>query len=295
MAATCGAKFAKVILVIFNFIFLCAGLVLIALGIWMLADPTILKPLELVSGAFNSWLLKAAAGLLLAMGILVVLVTIFGLVAAIKENVVMLGIYIALLCIVCAGEIAGGVIAIAYKDAMLLDINNTLYTSLYNKYGSWANGATYYTNGGSSMSCQSTGAAELWDYIQTKFKCCCQGKDGIGLAYDSFNYSIVNTPPNCTVSSNLPKNNTNVPYSCCKYTGDINNIPIPFTAPYDPVNMIGKYDCTTINNVRCSDAMTAFIGKYAPVLIGIGIGFGMLELFGIIFAVCLCQNPSKTF
>jgi hypothetical protein len=43
----------------------------------------------------------------------------------------------------------------------------------------------------------------------------------------------------------------------------------------------------------CSDELILKLEQYAPVLIGIGIGFGMLELFGIIFAVCLCRNVGE--
>jgi hypothetical protein len=80
-----------------------------------------------------------------------------------------------------------------------------------------------------------------------------------------------------------------VPVSCCplksdKNFGDFHTIP---DNQYNAQNMV---NCASTNNIGCYDAVASWIERYAPVLIGIGIGFAMLELFGIVFAVCLCRN-----
>lgn len=71
----------------------CSGVVLIALGIWLLV--TLAQswgPSQVFSLATDSPLYRNSAILLIAMGCFILFVTILGLVAAIMESVVLLGI-----------------------------------------------------------------------------------------------------------------------------------------------------------------------------------------------------------
>jgi len=47
--------------------------------------------------------------------------------------------------------------------------------------------------------------------------------------------------------------------------------------------------CTTNVNDGCIKKLTDWIKQNAPILIGVACGFGGLEIFGIICAICLCR------
>lgn len=286
MAVGCGAKFAKVTLIIFNIIFLCTGLVLIALGIWLLvllAQSS--GPGEIFKLASDTYLYRNAAILLIAMGSLILFVTVLGLVAAIKESKILLTIYLVFLFIIFGGEIAGGVVAIVYKDRIVTGLEDTLTKSLS---GQFTGNTTYYDN---ATVCSSSALfGRLWDYTQYMFDCCgVSGDYNVG----GFNgYQLTSPQLNSCYKTNEMWPNTMVPLTCCRRNKD--------SFPFDPSSQndaIGQYyNCTLpYNEEGCVDSIENWIAKYAPVLIGIGIGFGMLEMFGVIFVVCLCMNTDKGF
>jgi len=48
-----------------------------------------------------------------------------------------------------------------------------------------------------------------------------------------------------------------------------------------------KMECTGTND--CVPKLQKWVEDNAPILFGVAIGFGSLEIFGIIFAICLCR------
>jgi len=86
MAIGCGATFAKIILIIYNIIFLLSGLVLIALGIWLIADGRVTNLISLSYNGTNSTFFRNAAILLITMGALILVISVIGFVGAILEN-----------------------------------------------------------------------------------------------------------------------------------------------------------------------------------------------------------------
>lgn len=284
MAVGCGAKFAKVMLIVFNIIFLCTGIILIALGIWLLV--TLAQswgPSAIFQLATGSYLYRNAAILLISMGCLILFVTILGLIAAIRESVILLSIYLVFLFIIFAGEIAGGVVAIVYKDRIITQAYKVLSDSLNpNLYYPW------YRNG--STTCSSFNrdklVPSLWDMVQVKLDCC-----GITTGYDgyaSWNQTTLN-PCNATTQRWPTYTNlTQKPLSCCQS--------YPNLTDFDTDNQNPSYfDCSKPRESGCDVKIQYWIIKFSPVLIGIGIGFGMLEMFGVIFVVCLCMNTDKSF
>ncbi|ESO02256.1 hypothetical protein HELRODRAFT_188636 [Helobdella robusta] len=278
MAATCGANFAKIVLIIFNIIFFCAGVVLIAVGIWIIADPNIIEPIKIFRDAFGARFLRNASILLITMGVVVLLVTGLGIFAAIKENVIALSVYIGLLCFVCCGEIAGGVVAIVFKDKAIEQVQTSIGQLLVEQ--AFATNFTYYSV--TSGKCWVGEWPKLVDYLQIKFECC--GMDSYQDYKDVFQF---NTTYTCGINDTAGYSES-VPVSCC--------LPRPQQTPLDVYSDIyaltTRVNCTTgYYGKGCTAKLISFIERYAPVIIGIGLGFGFLELFGIIFAVCLCQNP----
>jgi len=279
MAIGCGAKCAKIILIIYNIIFMLSGLVLIALGIWLVADGRVNNLVNLTYNGSNSSLLRNAAIILITMGALVFVVSIIGFIAAILENVVLLTIYIVFLVIIFCGEICGGVIAIAFKDKIVYNLKNILGDQLDDQLSQ--GGSSHFYNQGPNNTCFTSDVGYLWDWAQITFECCGINSDADYKNRMNVTYTFKTMCPNL--------NQMYLPVSCCplkatKTFGDFHSVP---DNQYNAQTMV---DCTIHNTVGCYDAVARWIERYAPVLIGIGIGFAMLELFGIIFAVCLCRN-----
>jgi len=87
----------------------------------------------------------------------------------------------------------------------------------------------------------------------------------------------------------------NLPLSCYNFVNDTTKLGDFHKNPDNQYNAQSLVDFHNQRLDGCSGALASWIEKYAPVLIGIGIGFAMLEMFGIIFAVCLCQNVGEDY
>jgi len=281
MAVGCGGKCARVVLIIYNIIFLLSGLCLIALGIWLVADGRVHNVVNLTYNGTNSTYLRNAAIILITMGVLVLIVSLIGFIGAITENVVLLSIYIAFLIIIFCGEICGGAVAIAYKDKIVEKLQDILNEQLDDQLDQNLTTPHYYNPGPTNSSCYTSDVGWLWDWAQITFTCC-----GI---YNNQDYKN-----RLTIAYNFQKmcpglTNAYLPASCCPLKspndfGDFHKTP---DNQYDSQKLV---ECASPYSKGCYESIVDKVGHYAPVLIGIGIGFAMLELFGIIFAVCLCRN-----
>jgi hypothetical protein len=283
MAVGCGASCAKLMLVIVNIIFILTGLVLIAIGIWLIADPDILKIVKFV--VTDEWRLFRSAGILLiTMGAFVLVVSVLGFVGTLTESKIILTIYIVLLVVVFAGECSGGIIAIVYKDKIRDKIDDALTNSLNGLAKSDNKTDPYYssfTESDNKTNCRASEVGATWDYVQVMFDCC-GVHDGGASGYETSQVQLNQICP----MLNLPGNR---PQTCCK----------PIDDDMDPIDSddqkkyVDDFDCSIVVNRGCSDALMQWIEKYAPALVGIGMGFGMFQLVVIIFAVCLCQHTNR--
>jgi len=284
MAIGCGAKCAKIVLIVYNIVFLLSGLFLIGLGIWLVVDGRVANLVNLTYNGSNSNLLRSAAIILITMGVLVVLISVLGFVAAITENLVLLTIYIVFLVVIFCGEIAGGVVAIVFKDRIIYGLKNILNESLDKQLAS--NSTSHYYQSGtlnSAPSCNTSDIGYFWDWAQITFECCGIETNNSGYASRlSATYNFQNMCPQLAQPY--------MPVSCCPFSnssiefGDFHRTP---DNQYDAQKLV---NCAKPYTSGCYNEVALWLEKYAPVLIGIGIGFAMLEMFGIIFAVCLCRN-----
>jgi len=285
MALGCGAKCAKIVLIVYNIIFLLSGLFLIGLGIWLVADGRVHNLVTLTYNGTNSSLLRNAAIILITMGVLVVIISVLGFVAAVTENITLLIIYIAFLIVIFCGEICGGVIAIVFKDRIVYGLKNILSESLDKQLAK--NSSDHYYNetkaNNSAAVCTTSDVGYLWDWAQITFTCC--GIETNNNGYSSRLNSTYNFKNMCPQLQN-----PNTPLSCCPFVNQSTTFGDFHTNPDNQYAAQKLVNCAQPYTNGCYDAVALWLEKYAPVLIGIGIGFAMLELFGIIFAVCLCRN-----
>jgi len=285
MAIGCGAKFAKIVLIVYNIIFLLSGLFLIGLGIWLVVDGSVKNLVDLTFNGTNSALLRNAAIILITMGVLVVIISAVGFAAAITENIVLLIIYIAFLIVIFCGEICGGVVAIVFKDRIIYSLKNILSESLDGQLSKNSTNPYYKEMKGNNSEnvCYTSDAGYLWDWAQIKFHCC-----GIETNNDGYS-SRLNTSYNFkSMCPQLKKEY--IPVSCCPFVNESTEFGDFHKKPDNQYNAHKLVNCDKPYTAGCYNEVALWLERYAPVLIGIGIGFAMLELFGIIFAVCLCRN-----
>jgi hypothetical protein len=257
--------------ILFNVVFVFCGLALIGLGVWLFVDAKVTNVVHLTVHATNSHLLRDSAILLISMGCLLFVVSLLGLVGAILLNTIVLGVYMALLVVTFCGEIAGAVMAIAFKDSFLDHLKQVLRDSL--------NTDDYYvTPPPDNATCRTTESGRLWDFVQIRMECCgIESSPQTG--YEGVHYSF---SANCPA---LPSG-FNKPLTCCEHVGK----PKLIEKNDNQVGRVGDFNSPNVKKVGCVESMEWWVGHYSPVLIGIGFGVAMLQTIGIIFAVCLCVN-----
>lgn len=286
MAIGCGATCAKIILIVYNILFLLTGLFLIGLGIWLLADGRVTNLISLTFNGSSSNLFRNAAILLITMGVLVVFISVLGFVGAIMEHTIILGVYIGFLIVIFCGEIAGGVLAIVYKDRIIYSLISILERSLDGQLSKNSTEENRYyhqiKSNNTDSTCVTSDIGYLWDFAQITFECC--GINDGNSGYDTRLNNAFNFKDMCP---NL--NQMYFPVSCCRLNDSVSFGDF-HTNPDNQYAAQRLVDCNRRYNAGCSEAITFWLERYAPVLIGIGIGFAMIEMFGIIFAVCLCRN-----
>ncbi|XP_064634041.1 tetraspanin-18-like isoform X1 [Lineus longissimus] len=274
MAIGCGPKCAKVLLIIFNFIFWLSGAAILGVGIYLIVDTTIVRYLEIIQVSSNDPYLKTAAFILIGIGAFVFVVGFFGCCGAIKESKCMLGMYIFFLVIVMAGELAAGVLVAVYKDKITKELQKGMQTQIKEKYG---NGTAFDA---------------AWDLLQFERKCC--GAKDIK-DYDGAIYKDMKT--------GSTKNDI-IPRSCCVAKDGVKAEKAPSLTNDDLKDyttcikqadnfIAGTTDtlnAKVIHTKGCYNQVKAWFERYSIILIGVGCGIAGLEIIGFIFAICLCRN-----
>lgn len=270
MAVGCGAKCAKAVLITFNFVFWLSGCALLALGIWLLVDPqkTVLFDLLTLDG--HEPMMQYLAYGMIGVGGFVLLVGVIGCCGALQENKCLLVTYFITLFLVLGAELSIGVLAVLYRSQVLGELETGLTKKFKRDYG--AKDKQAFT--------------DAVDFAQYKFKCC-----GIMSPEDYVNSTF----------KSLQNNNTdpqvdklNVSLTCCKLKSDAWDawkVPDPVekkTCQADPLKSQQRY------GKGCKDSIQEFIKQESLILIAVGLGVAGLEIFGMIFAICLCRSLGES-
>lgn len=106
---TCtGFCCCKLLVVIYGFLFLIIGLLLLAIGVWI---EDVRKDYESINDALSSPSILA-----IVVGIFMVITALIGLVGAVKENLVLLKVFLAIIIIVFIFQVIIGIIAFVYRE-----------------------------------------------------------------------------------------------------------------------------------------------------------------------------------
>jgi len=267
MPLDCGATFAKYLLCLFNFAFFWAGTAILAVGIWLAVDQTSLlvllkfTPTENVLNLLEPLVMRQTAYLFIAAGAFVFIVSFLGYCGAVKESRVLLALYGAFVLIIIALEITAGSLAASYHPQAEKEIKNLLTNALHDQYRTPQ---------------QSNAFSVSWNLLQGKLHCC-----GV---QDYTDFEGASQWRANKSSSQL------IPVSCCKLTGNFIN--------FQPENK----DCTNWPNPSnsylnhgCYRAMVDYLTENLEMVVGIGVGLGVAQLLGVIFAFCLCHAIANDY
>lgn len=148
MAVEGCAKFIKILLFGFNFIFFLSGVGLLGVGVYVqlkIGDYTELSSVKYVTGPV----------IIIAVGAVIALIAFFGCCGAVKENRCLLGTFFAFMLLIFGLEVAGTALGFVFRsqvgDQLKKDLNGTL-----SQYGE----------------SDKKGVTDAFDLLQEKEKCC---------------------------------------------------------------------------------------------------------------------------
>lgn len=234
-------------------------------------------------GVDLSDIIVSNATFMIVLGIVAVIIAVFGFVGACCLIRWMLVVYAIVLIVLLLAEIGLIIFAAVYPNSFRDKIQETMFKTLKDGY---KNGI-YVVN--SSHIIMPTGAVELaWDAVQFKEACC-----------GAYNYSDYQSPDFNWNKQVMPSVTAAVvPISCCKKAAGA-----PDETPTKPDDFEDLQKCLDgedmyINSKNCyealKDSIEDFIDQYKYIAIGIAVGIAVIELLLIIFAFCLCRaNDDK--
>ncbi|XP_076472175.1 CD151 antigen-like [Babylonia areolata] len=239
----CGASFARMLLIIFNFIFWLSGVAILGVGIWILVDPNLEDKIDVIHTGDQEYF-KHAAYLLLAFGAFIFLVGFSGCCGAIRNSKCLLGLYIFFLVLVFAGELAAGILAAVYKDKLEDEFKKGIIKSIEEDY---------------------LKNPDSFDAVQKELECC--GASG-PKDYENSTWYKENEKKNISYE---------IPASCCKPNVNLKDCQ-------------ERTDQDSFYKEGCQDKLVEWMEDHSTILIGVGCGIAALQIFGLVFAICLCRS-----
>jgi hypothetical protein len=286
MGLNCGASCAKYVLFVFNIVFFLGGAAVLGVGIWLRVDAqsftsflVTVDPKGDAASVTNNIIgdnvsyIHTVAWVLIGIGSFVFLVGFMGCCGACKEwRPLLIGYAICLIIIMCA-EIGVGIAVGVYKDQAVGELKKEMTNSIISKY--------------SYVGTTSTGRQLKVDpytsFIDDTFRAATNGMNTLHILFgccglDNFTDLITSNPSNPYSGGG----HRDAPAFCCKFDKPER---LELTDP-DCANT--RTSLNSYKDTGCIKKVEDFVQLYAPAVIGVAVGIGLIELVGIFFAFCLC-------
>lgn len=107
-----------------------------------------------------------------------------------------------------------------------------------------------------------------WDAVQNELKCCG------GISPNDYDNS---TWQNAQTNSQIK-----VPTSCCTLADNGTSL--------DKPSCQARLSPTNFHSEGCKEKLKSWVEDHSVILIGVGCGIAALQIFGLVFAICLCRS-----
>uniref|UniRef100_A0A182WML0 Tetraspanin n=1 Tax=Anopheles minimus TaxID=112268 RepID=A0A182WML0_9DIPT len=262
MGCDCETCISKTLLMFFNFIFAILGMIVLAIGVWLVIDKASLVALlkvenDQIEHFTQPAVIEHLGYLLIVITSVVLFLSFLGYCGAIRESQCLLTTYGLFVLVILVAEVTAFGLAVAYKDRARTETKNYLQTTI-----------SYYYTGNDRN--QTDAVTLMWNYMMSELHCC--GVDD----YRDFALSE---------KWNESKRDKIIPTACCVQT-----------ALYEPQDKNCPFSPTESNSYfkkGCYNAITDWIMHNQEVVIIVAIGVGVTQLLGIILALCVCKSIEK--
>jgi tetraspanin-18 len=284
---SCSKTLVSILLVVVNFVFAAAGLLMLAFGIAAAVKPqSIVEIFSVVpklsenskAAGFNiEETMQSSAVFMIILGAIVAVIGLFGCVGACCKVKWMLAIYIIVLVVVLLAEIALIIYASVFPNHLESNTRPVMYESLQ-KYKT--DGSANNTIGNYTLPTDDHDLA--WASLQFEAACC--GAHGYK---DYQNVTFVKTDFQPSASK------MNIPVSCCKLKAGAGHIATMKTDFVDLNQCLMGYE-EFINTQDCYSALQDLMRKYSTIAIGIAAAIIAIEVILILLALYLCRSVATT-
>jgi tetraspanin-18 len=281
---SCAKSLVSILLVIVNFAFAAAGLLMLAFGIAAAVKPQ--SVVDIFSAVPEATVKAKAAGFnleetvqssavfMIILGAIVAAIGLFGCLGACCKVKWMLAIYVVILVIVLCAEIALIIYASVFPGSLESNTRPLMLKSLQ-KYTS--DGTANAISGNYTMPTLETDLT--WASLQFEAGCCG--------AYGYMDYNNVSFQ--ATTFNPLSK----IPVSCCKLTNGPGQI-ATMRNQFVDLDKCLQGNTQYINQQDCFTAIDSLLRQYSKVAIGIAAAIIGIEVILILLALFLCRSLSTT-
>ncbi|KAM9861090.1 tetraspanin-15 [Aulostomus maculatus] len=237
----CSYLFLKFILFSYAIVWWLIGGFILAVGIYAEVERQRFKTLE---GVF-----LAPALILILLGIVMFIVSFIGVLASLRDNLILLKVFMYTLAVCLILQLLGGILALVFHNQTVELLNKNIRKGIVNYY-------------------DDLDFKNIMDFVQKKFQCCG------GQEYTDW---AVNMYHNCSAPGPLA---CGVPYTCCITTkpNEVANT----LCGYKVLNK-ERLDLVEVIHIRgCTDAFFIWLMDNYKIMAGLLLGILLPQFFGVI-------------
>lgn len=266
MAIGCGGQLIKILLVILNVIVSLAGLGLVVIGIWFLADDQLFHYLGIASDHGSMVIIQAAASTILVVGFVSLVIGAIGCWGACQQKTSLLVIYAVIIVLIILVEIVGAILAGAFHAKIETTLKKTMNKTVQLDYG--------------RVDAETQG----WDHLQYGLACC--GVEGPHDWQTSFWMKKTNHSANATV-----------PKTCCVLKSNNLSDPQPKDEEkcYQQALQTNSTSEEYVHHKGCEKGLEDWITGHIYILIGVVVGVILIEVLVVVLACILKVRISRGY
>lgn len=263
----------KVFLTVANVLFFIIGGVMLGIGIWLVIDKIF------ISDIIGTDLFDAGAYLVIICGVFMLLVSLFGCFSTVRMKRMLVMIYFVALLVTFVLLIGAGIMAAVFQGEIKSTMLMSMKTTIEKYYGREDSESKRVTNS--------------WDVTQSLLRCCAVEDRGYRLYRNSWFYMK-------QIEQGVQRGDLEyIPATCCVFTEKYNQY-LSVKNCQTASHMAPGSDTDQGNNpamyyTGCYQAAVNFVEGNASILVGMGFGFSVLLIFGMIFAILLYRRISHDF